>query len=264
MIRAIDADHEREPAPAPGLDAGQRVLHHGRAPRPHTQTPSGLQEDAGIGFSRKPQPVRLGTSHPHVEEVFDVACREHLVQVPARGDDGGSDAGRAQLLEQRDRGREGRDPMLPEVLEEVAVLAVAEPAHRQAVRRIGGLALRKGDASRREEAPDAVVPGFPVDEPSVVVDGERTERLAGDGGSIAEVPIEQPRPGGCVDPRGVGHHAVHVEDDGVDAVGADDDLSLGAHRSSGRFSRRSSMRTLPPQEGTSPGSARAGWRSRQG
>ena len=62
MIRAIDTDDEREPAPAPGFDTGQRVLHHGRASRPHTKTPSRLQEDAGIGLSRKPQPVGLGTS----------------------------------------------------------------------------------------------------------------------------------------------------------------------------------------------------------
>jgi len=236
VIQAIDTDDEREPAPAPGFDAGQRVLHHGRAPRPHSQTPSGLQEGAGIGLSRKPKPVSLGTSHTHIEEVFDVACREHLVQVPARGDNGGSDAGRTQLLEQPDRGGEGRDPVLPEVLEEVAGLAVAEPAHRLSIRRIGGLALRKGDASRREEAPDGVVPRLAVDGPAVVVDGERAERSPGGRGSIAKEPFEEPSPRVSVDPCGIRHYAVHIEDDGVDAIGADNDLSLGAHRSAGRFS----------------------------
>ena len=66
MIRAIDTDDEPELAPAPGFHAGQRVLHHGGASRPHMKTPSGLQEDAGIGLSGKPQPVSLGTSHPHM------------------------------------------------------------------------------------------------------------------------------------------------------------------------------------------------------
>ena len=135
MIRAIDADDEREPAPTPGFDAGQRVLHHRRAARPHSQTSSGLQEDRGIGLPCKPQPFRLCPSQPQTEEMPDVTGREHLVQVPARGDDGRPDPGRTQLLEQRDRGGEGRDPMLAEVLEEVPVLAVAEPAHRLAVGR---------------------------------------------------------------------------------------------------------------------------------
>jgi hypothetical protein len=236
VIRAIDTDDERESAPAPGFDAGQRVLHHGGASRPHMKTPSGLQEDAGIGLSGKPQPVSLGTSHPHIEEVFDVTCPEYLVQVPTRGDDGGSNAGRTQLLEQRDRCGEGRDPVLPKVLEEVAVLAVAEAAYRLAFRRIGGLALRKGDAPRHQEASDAVVPRFAVDGPAVIVGGERAERSPGARDSIAKEPIEEPSPRVCVDPGGIGHDAVHVEDDGVDAVGADDDLSLGTHRSAGRSS----------------------------
>ena len=165
-----------------------------------------------------------------------MTCPQYLVQMLARGDDGGSDAGRTQLLEQRDRCREGRDPVLPEVLEEVAVLAVTEAAHRLAVRRIGGIALGKGDTPRCEEAPDAVVPRFAVDGPEVVVDGERAERFPGGRGSIAKEAIEEPSPRGCVDPGGIGHDAVHVEDDGVDAVRADDDLSLGAHRSAGRSS----------------------------
>ena len=117
MTGAIDA-HDQPKAPAtPRLDAGQRILHHGRPARARPQTHRGLEEDRGSA-SRQPEMLRLDTSHAHLEEAFHASGREDFVEVllaemtavrtPARRNRSSSEMPAERL-----------DPFAMEVVEEV-------------------------------------------------------------------------------------------------------------------------------------------------
>src|SRR5687768_16897651 len=100
------------------------------------------------------------------------------------------------------------------MLQEVRVLPVAEAADGLAVRGIARFAFWQHDTSGPEEITDAVVAGLAVHVLAIVaVDVERPEPPVGPRGGFGQILIEQPFPGCGVDGCGVGHDAVHVEDD---------------------------------------------------
>ena len=146
MTGAIHPNHECEAASPSRLDAGQRILYHGRPPGLDPETPRGLEKDGGIRLPRQPETLRLRTPHAHLEEVFHAPGREDLVEVPAGGDDGGPHAVPSQPFDQLHGRREGHDAISAEVLEKVLILSVAEPTHGLLIRRIRGVPLGQRDS----------------------------------------------------------------------------------------------------------------------
>ena len=119
--------------------------------------------------------------------------------------------------------------MVAEVGEEQAVLGVAQPAGRLAVRRVAGVAPGQGDGPGGEEAGDTVLAGPAVDMAQVVRLGEGPERLVVGCRPPPQVLVEQPLPGGGVDAGGVGEDAIGVEHDGLQAVQGEGGPAMPGH-----------------------------------
>ena len=231
------------------------------------QPAGSLEEDCRIGLTLEAESVGLHAIHTDGEQVRDAGGVEHLGEVPAGRDDRGAYSGSLQRPDQVHGSRVRLDSMLLDVLEEVPVLAVAEPSHGLPVGRVVRISLGKHHSPRAEEVPDSVRPWLAVHVSSVVaIDVERPERLAGPPASALQVAVEEALPGRRMDGRGVGDDAVHVEDDGRELLEADrrrDTRTSGAadqaaHRSGGAVARSAAPATeRTARRGLSPGSVAA-------
>jgi hypothetical protein len=120
--------------------------------------------------------------------------------------------------------------VLFELLQEVAILPVSEPAHRVYVDGIIGRALGKDNASRGEEAAHPVIARFAVDVLAVVdLRVKRTPILARTLRALLYVVVEEPFPRDGMDDSGLGDYPVHVEYNGIELLSSQDDGSRFAH-----------------------------------
>ena len=105
-----------------------------------------------------------------------------------------------------------------------ACLAFTDGADRLCVLRIMFRSFRHNDVSRSQEVPNAVVAWSTVDVSEVVGrDVERSERPTITFCPLSKERIEHRFPRGSVDTRGVGQHAIKVEDRRVEVAPIDRD-----------------------------------------
>ena len=71
VLAAVDADHAAELPGASGLDAGQRVLEHGRLVGPHVEPAGALEERVRLGLAAQAERV----DHVAVHQCLDVLGR---------------------------------------------------------------------------------------------------------------------------------------------------------------------------------------------
>jgi hypothetical protein len=102
--------------------------------------------------------------------------------------------------------------------------------HRAAIVGVVFVALGQLDAARGEERCHAASAGLAVDVLEVVVLAEGLEVFAGSRFALVEELVEEVAPRSEVNSRGVGHHAVEIEDDRSMPVGGDEDGGHDATR----------------------------------
>ena len=208
----------REPAAPPRLHPGQGVLDHRGPVRRHPQPPGGLQEQRRVGLAGQPQALGLDPVDLDIEQLAQPGRLQHGDHVAAGRHRRGPQPALPQPADERDRCGEGLGAVVAEVGDEEAVLGVAEPADRLAVRWVARVTPGQRDVPGGKEAGDAVVARPAVDVAQVVGLGESPERLTQAGRPLRQVLVEQPFPGGRVHAGGVGEHAVGVEHDRFQAV----------------------------------------------
>ena len=220
---ARHADHQAEAAARAGLDAGNGVLDDHRACRVDAQRARRLEKHVRRRLAGKAALDDAVAVHGDVEQRREACRLEHAGAVLARGHYRRLDAGRAQLLEQRHRSREHPHALGRDHLVDQQVLALAQAVHRFRLRRIVRRALGQRNVARAQEVAHAVAARLAVDVPLVVgLDVERHEGFTATRGTRAQEFIEHAFPGAGVHARGVGQHAVHVEQDGVEAPARND------------------------------------------
>ena len=139
---AIDADDAAESASAPGLDAGDRVLHDDGTRRFCPDAPCRLQKSIRRRLALELEAGDVRPVHSRVEQLRDTRCLEHRRAVVAGGHDGGLDPLRPEFAHQRDRGFIGLDAVLLQVLQEIPVLQIAQRAHALHVGTVFGCTQR--------------------------------------------------------------------------------------------------------------------------
>ena len=130
VARAVHADHMCETATSPRFDPRKRILHHDRPFRGGAELLRSLQEDGWIRLAEQSQPASHEAIDLHGEERTDARRTEDRAGVLAGRDDRGADAELLQAANQPDGALEGLDAVALDLIDEVAVLAVAEPADR--------------------------------------------------------------------------------------------------------------------------------------
>ena len=217
----VDADDAPEPARAAGLDAGDRVLEHGRVrrrPRRARRAPARNVSGAGLPFRPSrvaTMPSTISSNRSRIPAASRTSRQLELEETTARR----SPASRA-ARDVADRALVDLDAVARDELEHEVVLAVAQAVDRLGARLVVGRAVREVDAARPEERADPVVARPAVDVLVVVrarVEGH--ERLAGALRALAQVVVEHLLPRGGMDLRGLREHAVEVEQARLDAVG---------------------------------------------
>jgi hypothetical protein len=160
--------------------------------------------------------VCLDAGDPRVEELQESGTTQDGLAVLARRDDSDLPASRACGPDELHRVVEHLDTLLGEMLDEVPVLAIAEPADRLCVGCVARVTVRQLDAAGPQEGVDAVVTASAVDIVDVVRrDVERFERLTVLAPPPLEEVIEEVLPRRGVDRRRLCDHAVEVEEQGV-------------------------------------------------
>ena len=232
---ARDADHEPEAARAARGHAGQRVLHDDGACRRDGEPPRGFEEAVRSRLAGEAEPLDVATVDDRVEVRVDAGRAQHGSRVRARGDDGGADAGVAQIAHPADGARVRLDAAGAQRALDLRLLAHADRLHRPCSDQRLGSGLGSGDAAGSEEVAHSVVAQLPVDVGEIVALGvERLRAGAGGAAPIGEEGVERLLPAAGVQGRRRGQHAVEVEEHGV--VGADSCCELaagGARRTSG-------------------------------
>jgi len=173
----VHADDQAEPAAAPRLHPGQGVLNDRGPRRRRRQPPGGLQEQRRVGLAGQPEAVGLDAVDLDVEQTAQPGRLQHGDHVAAGRHGRGPQPLGPQPAQERRRGRERLGAVVAQVGEEVAVLGVAEPADRLAIRRVARVTPGQVDAPGAEEPGHAVVARPAVDVAKVVDLGERPERL---------------------------------------------------------------------------------------
>lgn len=176
------------------------VFNHRRPSRFHLQSVSGLQEERRIRFGRQLQVAGGHAVDQHLEGVPQPGRIEDHALVLAGRHGGERHTGAAEGIDQLDGAVMGLHAVGLDLGPEVAVLAVAEPADRLGVRRVGSLAPGQLDAPRRQEPRNAVVTGEPVDVGQVVLVAEGRLVAA----TLGQEGVEEPLPRGPVPPRRCG------------------------------------------------------------
>ena len=213
---AIDADDAAESAGAPGLDAGDRVLHDDGTRRFRPEAPCRLQKSIRRRLALELEAGDVRPVHSRVEQLRDTRRLEHRRAVVAGGHDGGLDLLRPEFAHQRDRRFIGLDAVLLQVLQEIPVLQIAQRVHALHVGAVFGCAQRQFDPARLEEGCHAVVARLAVDVARVVgVDIKGDERFARLGGALLEKTVEQLFPGRGMHARRLGQHPVEIEQNRV-------------------------------------------------
>jgi hypothetical protein len=217
VVPAIDADHEREAAPHARLHARDRILDHRPALRRHPEARSSLEQDRRVGLAGQPQLGHVVAVDLGVEPVEHAGVAQDRRRVATGREHRGPDAGALEGVDESERAWKGLDPVLLKPGMEVPVLAVAEPADRLLVGVIVLLSAGQLHAARREELPYPIVTRFSVDILTVVAIGiERPELFAALVGALPQILVEQPLPRRRMRLRRVGHHAVHIEQHGIE------------------------------------------------
>ena len=94
LADAVDADDAAEVTGAAGLDAGQRVLEHGRLLPARRRARAGPARNvSGAGLPVQVLALGLDAVDDRVEQLGDAGRREHVAGVGARGDDRARQAG---------------------------------------------------------------------------------------------------------------------------------------------------------------------------
>ena len=196
VVAAIDADDAAEAAGAPGLDAGDRVLHDDGARRFCPDAPRRLQKSIRRRLALEFEAGHVRPVHARVEQLRDAGCLEHRRAVVAGGHHGGLDILRPQCAHQRDRRGIRFDAVLLQVLQEIAVFQIPQRVHALHLGAVFGCAQGQFDPARLEKGCDAVVTRLAVDVARIVGgDIKGHERLARLGGALLEKPVEQLFPG---------------------------------------------------------------------
>ena len=81
ILTMIDADHHAEAAGPSRLHPGDRVLHHDRILRLHTELIGGVEEHVWIRFARQAQPLSVGAVDNHVERLDQPGPAQHLTTI---------------------------------------------------------------------------------------------------------------------------------------------------------------------------------------
>ena len=205
------------PASTPGLG----VLDDHGPLRNRAQSAGGFQQDGWVGLAGQPEGLGDHAVDADGKEVAESGRLQDVFAVAARRVNGRRNPGFGQLADESDRRLEyGHADVQP--LEEDLLLAVAEAAHR-VIGAVGRVPLRQRNSARRQEIDHAVIAGFAVHEVPVVVVGERRVVLVVARGPPFEKVVEHGGPRRRVNGRGVGNHAVEVEDDGVVQARVDGD-----------------------------------------
>lgn len=214
---AVHADDQSESASCRCLQSGFGIFHDYGPGRCHTQLPRRFEKYGRIGFAGQTQPDRISSIDTDVRKIGHGRRREHRGAVSARRHDSGGNALLAKSVEQRDRVWESQHAVGGEMLVEERLFARSEGGDRllraRIIGRAAGRAVGQLNAARRQEGTDAVFPGPPIDVPPIV--GVRIEWLHRSGRQPRKHLVEQGLPRARMHGRGIGDHAVHVEDHGV-------------------------------------------------
>ena len=203
----------RRPASTPASASSTTIARSGTEPSCRVAS----KKTAGSGLpSRASRPSHQAVDLYREQRAYARGFEDRCSVLAGR-DDRGADAELLQATNQPNRALEGLDAVALEHVDEVAVLAVAEPADRLHIWWVARGALRQRDVARGKEAAHAVVAGLAVDVDAIVpIDIEGSPLQARGGSPLLQEIVEQLLPGGGVHRCGAGDHPVHVEDDGVD------------------------------------------------
>ena len=165
-------------------------------------------------FALDGQPVYV-----RLEQVPDPGRGEHVAAVGAGRHDGTAQAGVTDGPYVLHRARVCSHPVLADPPQQDFVFAVGQAPDGLRARRVVRAAFRQFDAPGLQEGACPVGPGLPVHVLLVVPDAvEWHEGLTGPPGTVPQVAVEHFLPRGIVDLRGLGEHAVQVEQAAADAV----------------------------------------------
>ena len=182
----------RRPAATPASASSTTIARPGRTSQPA----GGLEEAVGRRLAAQPELPDVPAVDGQLEQPVDAGGAQHGVAVRAGGDDGGAQAGGAQLLDPADRAVEGLHAAGGERPVHERLLVAADVADER---------LGRVDAARAQEVARPVLAGLAVDMGEVVVLGVE---------GLAEELLE-----GLLPARGVqracrGEDAVEVEEGG--------------------------------------------------
>ena len=193
---AVHADDQTEPAGTARGHPRLGVLDDDAAAGPDTESSRGFQQCRGIRLAGQPEFLGDHPVDPDLEQVTDTGRLQDGRTVAARRVHRGA---HTDLVEPADQGHGGPESRYArgDLLEEQALLAVAEPAHG-VLAPVRLRSPRQRDAAGGQEVPDAVIAGFTVHVMLVVVGGERVVILPVRRRSTVQEVVEQLRPGRLV------------------------------------------------------------------
>ncbi len=213
---AIDADDETEPAGLACLHTGDGVLEHDRLGGRDTQQLGRLQEGVGRRLPSEVPLRRLPAGDAGVEPVDEAHSAQDGIAVLAGRYHRDAFASTAHRVEQRDGVVKDGNALFLERGEEVAVLSVAEAAHRRRVGDVGRLAAGQRNTAGLQEAGDAVVAPLAVDVPDIVrPDVEGLEGLPMLRRPVEEELVEERLPRLRVHRRSLRDDPVEIEEERV-------------------------------------------------
>src|SRR5690625_4311981 len=204
----VDADGCSEASRRTGGYPGQGVLDDDRSSRIDTEFAGSGEVGVRLRFAGEVLSGGHVAVDDDVEAVEQPGCLQDGAGVAGRGDHRRGDAQVGQHVEQGDRARKGLHPVRTQNLDEVLVLAVAQPGDTVLVGRGVWGALWQCDVAGGEEVTYPGHAGFAVDVIEVVLPGEGLLAMSG------EELVEHLGPGTHVDPGGRGDHAVEIEQGG--------------------------------------------------
>nr|WP_245287136.1 hypothetical protein [Bradyrhizobium elkanii] len=215
MADPVDADDEAETAGSSRRHAGDRVLDDDRA---IGQAPKALRrrkKSVGRWLAREPQGRGIASVDASVEQMIEPRSLQNLLAIAARRNHRRLQAERAQTPNQGHRGRIDVDPFAAHPLQEQSVLSYGEALDGFDLGTIALIAFREAHAARGQEGTNGLFARTPVDVLAVVLKREWREGNAGATGVPFEKNIEGLRPSLEMDARGICHHAIEIEGDGI-------------------------------------------------